>query len=276
MRSVRSAGVALAVGVLLALPGPVQLAGAQAQPQTQPQPAPGMLVETSNETRFQLDLHVSDAALAAYLPAGWSSNVATQGPAKDANLRAVFIDRVTVNGPDGKSVGSTGTNRLVYLVAPVNDASGATAQLVVGGITEDPADAPGPFGNYLPATTHEMQRVTQSTGDGPIMDSQDWTFAADTGEHLALHVKYERGAAAKGNPSDSRFYSATNPTFFQISRQDQVLDILRNVTTNPPDRVHEFSFDAGGGSYQNLLDGNETVLSWDNILWINRSVFLPQ
>jgi hypothetical protein len=275
MRSGKSACVVLAAGLLsaVAVRGPVHVAGAQAQPQ--PQAVPGMLMETSNETRFQLDLHVSDDVLQSYLPAGWKSSVATQGPAKDANLRAVFIDRVTVNGADGKPVGTSGTNRLAYLVAPVTDDSGANAQLVVGGLTEDPLDAPGPFGNYLLATTHDMQRDTQNSGDGPIMDSQDWSFAADTGEHLELHVKYERGAAAKGNPSDARFYSAANPTFFQISRQDQVLDILRNVTTNPPDRVHEFTWYSGGGSYQKLLDGSEKVLSWDNILWINRSVFLP-
>ena len=99
------------------------------------------MVEYSAEARFQLDLHVPDAALMAFLPAGWAPNVATQGAAKDANLRAVFIDRVTVNAPDGKPVGSTGSNRLVYLVAPVKDPAGAAVQLVIGGLTEDPADA---------------------------------------------------------------------------------------------------------------------------------------
>jgi hypothetical protein len=54
-----------------------------------------------------------------------------------------------------------------------------------------------------------------------------------------------------------------------------VLDILRNVTTTPPDRVKEFSFKAGGGSYAKLFDGTERLLSWDNILWINRLVQLP-
>jgi hypothetical protein len=83
------------------------------------------LIEYSAEARFQLDLHVPDAALMALVPAGWTPNVATQGNAKDANLRAVFIDRLTVNGPDGKPVGSTGSNRLVYLVAPVKDPDGA-------------------------------------------------------------------------------------------------------------------------------------------------------
>src|SRR5437763_1613735 len=106
------------------------------------------MVEYSAEARLQLDFHVPDATLATFLPAGWASNAATQGNAKDANLRVVFIDRLSINGPDGKPVGKTGTNRLVYLVAPVKDSSGAAAQLVIGGLTEDPADAPGPFGVY--------------------------------------------------------------------------------------------------------------------------------
>ena len=231
------------------------------------------LVEYSAEARFQLDLHVPDAALQAYLPMGWTPNVATQGPAKDANLRAIFIDRLTVNGPDGKPVG-TGSNRLVYLVAPVKDPTGANVQMVIGGLTEDPADAPGPFGVYLLATTHTMQR-SSSSGAGPIRDSQDWVFAAATGEHLEMHITYERGVANKGNPAEVKFYSAKNPGFYQISKQEQVLDILRNATTTPPDRVKTFSFKGSGGSYAKLFDGTEKLLSWDNILWINRSVLLP-
>ena len=81
------------------------------------------MVEYSAEARFQLDLRVPDAALASYLPQGWSPNIATTGAAKDANLRAVFIDRMTINGPDGMPVGK-GSNRLVYLAAPVKDPSG--------------------------------------------------------------------------------------------------------------------------------------------------------
>src|SRR5215475_9673967 len=153
-----------------------------------PHAAAQTMVEYSSEARFQLDLHVPDAVLQSFLPPGWTPNIATQGAAKDANLRAVFIDRVTINAPDGKPMGK-GSNRLVYLVAPVKDPSGANVQLVIGGLTEDPADAPGPFGNYLLAATHNMQRST-SSGRGPIMDSQDWVFSAATGEHLEMHIKY--------------------------------------------------------------------------------------
>jgi hypothetical protein len=247
-----------------------------AQAPVAPPPTAGTMVEFSNEIRFQLDLHVPETALATYLPTGWTPNVAAQGPAKDCNLRAVFIDRITINGPDGKPLGK-GSNRLVYLAAPVKDPGGANVQLIIGGLTEDPADAPGPFGNYLPAATHAMQRTSTSpaTSGGPIIDTQDWTFAAVTGEKLELHLKYERGVANKGNPGETRFYSAKNPTFFQISRQEQVLDILRNTTTNPPDRVKEFTFKGSGGTYAKLFDGTEKSLSWDNILWINRTVSLP-
>ena len=233
------------------------------------------MVEQSAEARFQLDVHVPDAALAALIPTGFTLNISTQGAAKDANLRVVFIDRVTINGPDGKPVGKTGSNRLVYMIAPVKDSSGANAQLVIGGLTEDPADAPGPFGVYLPASTHTMQRSTSDTGTGPILDSQDWVFAAPTGERLELHIKYERGVANRAAPTETKFYSAKNPTFYQISKDERVLDILKNVTTTPPDRVKDFTFKASGGSYAKLFDGTEKLLSWDNILWINRSVLVP-
>jgi hypothetical protein len=229
------------------------------------------LVEYSNEARFQLDVRVPDAALTPYLPAGWTMNVAAQGPAKDCNLRVIFVDRVTINAPDGKPVGK-GTNRLVYLAVPVKDQAGANAQLVIGGLTE--ADAPGPFGNYLPATTHTMKR-SMSNENGTLLESQDWVFAAASGERLELHIQFERGVGNKGNPSDVKFYSAKNPGTFQISRQEQVLDILKNVTTNPPDRVKSFSFKGSGGSYAKIFDGTEQSLSWDNILWINRSVMTP-
>ncbi len=233
------------------------------------------LVENSAEARFQMDVHVPEAALAAYLPSGWSPNVATQGNAKDANLRVIFIDRMTINGPDGKPVGK-GSSRLVYLAAPVKDPAGAAVQLIIGGLTADPLDAPGPFGNYLPATTYSVQRsTTGGSASGPVLDSQTWVFTAASGEHIEMRIQFERGVANRANPADVKFYSAKNPAFFQISRQEQVLDVLRNATTNPPDRVKKFTFKAGGGSYAKLFDGTEKMLSWDNIIWLNRAVLLP-
>lgn len=231
------------------------------------------LVESSAEARFQLDFQVPQAALMSFMPSGWTTNVSTRGPAKDANLRVIFIERLTINDADGSPVGD-GSNLLVYLTVPATDPSGANVQLVIGGITEDPDDAPGPFGVYLPATTHTLQRTT-SSGSGPIIESQDWVFAAATGERLEMHITFERGVGNRRPARDTRFYSAENPDFFQISRQQQVLDILKNVTTTPTDRVRSFSVTFGGGSYAGLFDGTERVLSWDNIVWLNREVLRP-
>lgn len=243
----------------IALAG-VALVRGQAQP-----------IEFSNEARFQLDLAVNTAALTAMLPAGFTLNVATQGAAKDCNLRAVFVDRMTINGPDGKPVGK-GASRLVHLAAPVKDSTGANAQVVIGGLVADPADAPGAFGVYLPAATHSMQRTTSTAGSGTLLDTQDWVFHAASGEHLEMHIKYERGAPNKNPANETKFYSAKNPATLQTWRQEQVLDIIRNPTTNPPDRVKEFSFKASGGSYAKIFDGTERVVSWDNIIWINRTI----
>jgi hypothetical protein len=230
-------------------------------------------VENSSEIRFQLDLHVPDAALTPLLPPGFTLNVATQGPAKDCNLRAIFVDRLTVNGPDGKPVGR-GSNRLVYLAAPVKDPSGANAQVVIGGLTADAADAPGPFGNYLLASTASVKRSI--AGDGlSTMETQDWVFQAASGEHLELHITFERGVGNRGPASDTKFYSGKDPSKLQISKQEQVLEILRNPTTNPPDKVKAFSFKGSGGSYAKLFDGTEKPVSWDNIVWMNRSISTP-
>jgi hypothetical protein len=230
-------------------------------------------VESSSEVRFQLDLHVPDAALVPLLPPGFTLNVATQGPAKDCNLRAIFIDRLTVNGLDGKPVGK-GSNRLVYLAAPVKDPTGANAQVVIGGLTADAADAPGPFGNYLLATTAAVKRTIAGEGLG-VTETQDWVFQAASGEHLELHITFERGVANRNNASETRFYSSKNPALVQISKQEQVLEILRNPTTNPPDRVKAYSFKGSGGSYAKLFDGTEKPVSWDNIVWMNRSIATP-
>jgi hypothetical protein len=261
--------------VLTLAVGAVGLA-AQGPPQAAPAPrvaaaSSGSIVEMSNEARFQMDYRVPEAVLAAMMPAGFTSSPATTGPATDCNLRVIFIDRVTINGPDGRPVGK-GSSRLIYLEAPAKDPSGANVRVVIGGLTDDPADVPGPFGNYILATNRSFQHSSSTTGTGVTIDSQDWMMSASSGEHIEMHVRYERGIANRARPQDLRIYSAKNPALFQLSTYEQVLDILRNTTTNPPDRVKEYSFKAGGGSYAKLFDGTEKPLSWDNIPWLNRTV----
>ncbi len=184
----------------------------------------------------------------------------------------MFIDRVAINGPDGKPVGN-GSNRVVLLEAPVKDPAGANARLVVGGLTSDPTDAPGIFGNYLHATAATMKRTIIAEGM-TVTETQDWVFRAATGEAIEMHITFERGVAQRGRPSETKYYSAKTGKYI-VSQEDRMTDIMRNVTTTPPDRVKQFQFKAGGGSYGKLLGGPVKMLSWDNNLFDMRTVSTP-
>jgi hypothetical protein len=228
------------------------------------------LVEQSAEARMQLDFHVPDAALKAMFPAGFEPNIATAGAAKDANLRMIFIDRIAVTAPDGAPVGSS---QMVYLAIPVKQAATNTlAQMLIFGLTGEPKEAPGPFGVYLPATTHHMERST--TADAQAQTTENWAFTAASGEHMELHLKYDRGVGRKAS-NETKFFSSINPSFYQIFKVDQNLDIMRNATITVPDKVKEFQYKASGGKIGALFDGSERVLSIDCLAWYNRAIYAP-
>ena len=229
------------------------------------------IVEHGAEHRLQLDFHVPDAALAAFLPADWKPNIATSGPAKDANIRVIFIDRVAVTDAAGKLAGK-GVSRLVYLAVPVNGPAGAAGQMIIGGLTSLSEDAPGFFGSYLPALKSSVQRSVATVGDKTIRD-ETWSFSATGGESFDLHVKLEAAPAAKGQ-SETKFFDPRNPALYQTFKVEQVLDIARNATTGI-DRVSEYSFKGGGGKFAKLFDGTEKLLSVDSIPWYARLISKP-
>ena len=228
-------------------------------------------LEHSAEYRMQLDFVVPDAALRRFLPAGWEPNVATQGAAKDCNLRMIFIDRVDITGADGAP---TGSNRIVYLAAPVKQTGSDNAgQMIIAGLTADPKDAPGPFGNYEPAATARMERSAAGTGKD-VTGQEDWEFVAASGERMEVHLKYERGAARKGG-GEVKFFSPGNPGSYQVFKIEQGIDIMRNATVPIRDRVKEFSYKATGRRLGSLFDGSERVVSIDSFHWYNRGVYAP-
>ena len=104
--------------------------------------------------------------------------------------------------------------------------------------------------------------------------SEDWEFAAASGERMEVHVEYERGPANKGG-AEVKFFNPKDPSKFQIFKTDQAIDIMRNPTTMPPDHIREFSYKAGGGKIAALFDGTEKVVSWDSFPWYIRTVSAP-
>lgn len=231
------------------------------------------LREYSAEVRMQLDLAVSPAALKALLPDGWEPFVATSGPAKDCNVRLIFVDRVDINRPDGAPAG---TEQMVYFASPIkkvgsNDMAG---QMVIDGITANAKNAPGPFKVYQAATSYRVERSTHAAAGGAIENEETWDFTGADGERLSLHLTYERGVARK-LAAESKFFSAADPNSYQIWKVDQGLDIMRNATVPVKDRVKTFEFKASGGRVAKLFDGSERVVSVDALHWYNRAVSSP-
>ncbi len=231
------------------------------------------LLETAAEHRFQLDFHVNDAALAKMLPQGWETVIATQGAAKDANLRMIFIDRMGIAGGDGKPT-KQATSRLVYLAIPVKQSAGAgVGQMIIYGLAEDAADAPGAFGTYQAASIAKMSRSASASG-GVARGTEDWEFVGAAGERMEAHVEYQRGPVAKGG-AETKFYNPSDPAKFLLFKTDQAIDIMKNPTTNPPDHISKFSYKAGGGKIAALFDGTEKVVSWDSFPWYIRTISAP-
>ncbi len=267
----------------LAAPAFAQAPAAPAAPATPPPPPKppssrsavnGTWVETSSEVRMQLDFAVNPTALATFLPAGYEPNIATQGPASRANIRVIFIDRIAVTGPDNRPVGA-GMNSMVYLAVPGREtATQMNVQIIIGGIVSDPADAPGPFGNYIAASDFSVSRTQGATPAG-VTGEESWSFETASGEHLAFSVDYDRASPANRGAGDNagRFISGLDPTKAQLFRVNQGLDIAWNVTTLV-DRVGDYEWSGGGGAWAALLDGAE-LLSIDVINPYEREIYTP-
>ncbi len=232
------------------------------------------VLERSAETRFQIDFRVPDAVLARLLPAGWEPNIATSGAAKDANLRLIVIDRLTVSGADGKPLPGAG-GRLAWLAIPVKK-QGATdvGQMIVAGLTDAASEVPGVPGTVRLAVRTDMRRTSITRAGGEVQTEEHWLFEAADGEHVEIDARFERAPAMR-SASTVRFHSAINPDVFQVFRIDMGIDIMRNATLPIRDRVSEFRYRVGGGRLAPLFDGSERVLSIDAFPWYDRTTVTP-
>jgi hypothetical protein len=165
---------------------------------------------------------------------------------------------------------------MVYFASPIkkDDSDDMVGQMVIDGITADAKNAPGPFKVYQPAASYRVERSTHAAAGGAIENEETWDFTGGDGEHLALHLIYERGVGRKLS-AETKFFSASDPSFYQIWKINQGLDIMRNATVPVKDRVKTFAFKASGGRVAKLFDGSERVLSVDALHWYNRSVSSP-
>jgi hypothetical protein len=198
--------------------------------------------------------------------------VATQGPAKDCNLRVIFIDRVDVTNADNTPKTA---DQLVYIAIPVRQsATGTSGQMILNGLVSAASEAPGPFGNYVHAADVKVSRSVTAHG-GATVGEENWEFGGDNGERLEAHVTYDRGAGRRNPFTEVKFFDPNKPEAYQIFKVDSGLDIMKNASVPVKDRVTAFSYKVTGGPVAALFDGTEKVLSWDSFHWYNRGIYAP-
>ena len=224
------------------------------------------LVEKVYETRTYLYFKVADAAAQAVLPAGWQPAAVPQGPAKGASLILVLIERLLATDAANRAI-EPATNRLFVVVVPGRDAAGTVGPVVVGGISAEPAGAPGAYRTYA-AGKVEFARHSR---DGVV--DEDWEAESPAGDRLALGLSYVQGPPAF-LAFDQRTYSGLDPAFFRIYRGDWGVDPVRSSVTGV-DRVSRLELTASGPLLGRMLDGAQELVNVSAVPWYRRETFLP-
>ena len=256
---IRWLAVSIAISIVLAVPGLPPAASAET------------FVETNFDSRLNVQFRVAEAALKSWVPAPWQINPASSGPGKDANLTVVFLQRLLVLGPDGKPTPGA-THRTVAIVAPAkNTQTDESAPVVLRVYTADPQGLPGPYKNSVKASVRR-EFTLKGEGNEPGTGSELWQMQTDGGS-IEVQVAYQRAVPSRAK-SDSKVYSAVEPTFFRLYRVDQGMDVVKSVPAGI-DRVQSYRFRSTVPELTRLFDGTEQLVAVSVIPWYAREVRLP-
>ena len=166
------------------------------------------------DTRVVVSLQVKPEAAQQWLTGPWQVNPVPSGPGKGANAVLVFVDQHLTVDPDGKPAGS-GINRLLALVFPgKHSGTGETASVVARIFSADPAYAPSPYKNAVPGQIRR-ERIVRESNTEPASGREMWTVRDSAGGVVELAFDYTGGLPARSR-SESKVYSAVEPTFFRI------------------------------------------------------------
>jgi len=230
------------------------------------------IVEHAAEQRLQLSFHVSDGALAKFLPYEWTSAIAAEGANKDVNARLVLIERIAVTDRFNRPIGKS-SSRQAYLAIPVSGPAGANGQMIYVGLTSSKLEADGNFKGYLIAPQVKVAHASLIEAD-KIVQEENWNLATESGEIIELHVKFEPQFNPRSPAAETRFYDPKSPATYQNHKVEQVIDIIRN-TTLAIDRVSEFSLTVKGGKFDAVFDGKQVLLGVEFIPWASHVMNAP-
>jgi hypothetical protein len=229
-------------------------------------------VLSSADNRLVLAFEVPARTAQAALPAEWQPAPIPSGPSAGANALLILVDGVALYDVDGKPTAG-GTNRFVVVAIPAtNPKINASGAMIIAGFAAHPDGAPGAYKNYTVAEITQ-ERTVRTSGSGPGSAEESWRVRDTSGGTLSVRLTYDRIMPARAK-SESKVYSAVEPTFFRIYRVEQGVDVVKSVVTRT-DRVRGYEFQSTLSAFSKLFDGGEKLISITSIPWYVRQVYLP-
>jgi hypothetical protein len=217
-------------------------------------------------------LRVGQAELQKSLPTPWQVNPIQGGPFKEANLFIVFIDALLVQDAQGKP-DMGGINRYIVFAVPAkNTQTGEIASVVTGGFVPNIRHVPGPYKTYAQATVLREQTYKGANIEGGV--SEDFWEVRDThGGVIELRIRYQKALPSR-TKQEQKMYSAVEPTFYRIYRQEMATDLVKSVPA-AVDRAQSYQFRVAMPELKNLFDGREQVVGVVACPFFIRQIFLP-
>lgn len=138
-----------------------------------------------NQARTLLWFDISDDLAVSLIPAGWVSAPIPAGPSAGADLVLILIESHLSADAEGQP-GTPPTNLFAVLSMPMrNEASGQAGNLILGGYVNDPAGAPGYYGNYLPGSIALTRSVNVGDTAEPRL-TEAWIVTGRDGASLEV------------------------------------------------------------------------------------------
>lgn len=232
-----------------------------------PAGAEDKLVGTYYDLGTTVVFKAPEDAVKKLLPEGWEP--APVGNLGDANLFVAFLDWLAVQTPDG-TPGEPG--RFVTLIAPVRKTgSEAVVSMILAGWSSNPAEVPGPYGNFTLAKASVDYRYRTDAG-GRLNTEESWDFADEAGDAIAFRLNIARGQS-RHIRQENRVYSAAKPEFYRINKSEIEYDLFAGPQLDDP---LVLSFKATGPKLEPLFDGSQKLVGVTAIRWGTHQILSPQ
>ncbi len=230
-------------------------------------------VHSTTEIRLVLALRVAHDELQKFLPATWQIAPPPGGPIKDANLFVLFIDPLLFQDPQGKP-DVAATNRYTVLAVPAKHTqTGEVAILVItGGVASSLASVPGAYKTSVHGTVKREQTYKGANSEGGVVDDF-WEVRDTQGGTMELRIQYERALPIR-TKLDQKIYSAVEPTFYRIYRQDIAMDLVKSIPAGV-DRVKNYRLSVTMPKLKNLFNGSEQLIGVTAYPMFLRQIYLP-